>query len=533
MAGMAGACALALACSAPGSPAAGSQPAAAGGAVPSTAAPVAAAGTVPMPPAAEPEALAPPAAPDPVPADPPATQPTPAPAPAGESPEAALRAEVQRWRQVPYQDNGQTRRGIGNAGFVRAIAKAVLTIDLPESYEGQYRSGKLVPRNELAPGDLVFFEGPGFGPFKSRAVGLFLGGRDVALARKEDGVTVVSIAASAWASKFKTARRVPRGEAAKPVFDLAKYGTNRAQLLRDIAEGWKGVLYRTGGKTFEGIGNDEFVREVYGAIYETDLNGEPKDWEKMGDRVARDKLEPGDIIIYDAGGLGQVVSQRHAGLYLGDGEFVAAVRGSAVSILEVSDPKWQKAYKTARRIDPDVLARLEDAQEARAAARAARAGAGRGAAPPDGTSDRAPAAAVAGTGLPHTVTEPERRLRDVTDAWRGTPYKLGGTSRSGIDCSAFSRVLYQDVYSVALPRTAEEQERLGRRVDRKDLQPGDLVFFRTQGMGPLFRSRHVGVYLGGGQFAQASGRRGVTVSSLDNRYWSRKYHSARRLAPAA
>jgi probable lipoprotein NlpC len=163
-------------------------------------------------------------------------------------------------------------------------------------------------------------------------------------------------------------------------------------------------------------------------------------------------------------------------------------------------------------------------EEARAARRAA-APATRGTAAAGRTDVGGPVASAARS---HVVTEPERKLRDVTESWRGTPYKLGGTSRNGIDCSAFSSVLYDSVYKVDLPRTAQEQERLGKPVDRRSLEAGDLIFFRTQGMGPLFRSRHVGVYLGGGEFAQASGRRGVTISSLDNRYWSGRYHSARR-----
>jgi cell wall-associated NlpC family hydrolase len=248
----------------------------------------------------------------------------------------------------------------------------------------------------------------------------------------------------------------------------------------------------------------------------------------MGRAVSKDTLEPGDIVLYEADVVGPFVKQRHAGIYLGDGEFVAAVKGSAVTILKLNDARWRSVYKGARRIDPDALARAEEAREARSAGTSA--GARGGSAPPALASRTPGAAAGAATaGAPRALSDSERRLRDVTEEWRGTPYKLGGTSRSGIDCSAFSRVLYENVYQVELPRTAEEQERLGSAVTRDSLQPGDLIFFRTQGMGPLFKSRHVGVYLGGGEFAQASGRRGVTISRLDNRYWSKKYHAARRL----
>ena len=454
-------------------------------------------------PASTEAASAPVSAPPPVAAPPP-----PAPAP---SPEERLRAEVRSWKSVPFRDNGTTRSGIGNAGFVRAVFQAAFGTTIPASYDEQYKTGKLVERAALVPGDLVFFEGQGFGPFRSHTVGVYLGHDEVALARKEDGVTVVTLSADRWATSYKTARRVPSGPAAAPAFDVALYGNDRARLLREIAEAWTGTLYRAGGTTFAGIGNDEFVREVYGAVYETDLDGDPKTWATMGVAVARDKLEAGDIILYDAGGVGGLVKQRHAGIYISNGEFVSAVRGSAVTSVKLADRRWNAAYITARRIDPDVLARLERPAPSAPPARASASGA---------------------TNAADVPSEQERRLRAVTSEWQGTPYKLGGTSKSGVDCSAFSRVVYSDVYKVELPRTAEEQERLGAPVERRDLRAGDLVFFRTQGMGPLFKSRHVGVYLGHGEFAQASGRHGVTVSSLDNRYWSRKYHSARRLQPA-
>ena len=83
---------------------------------------------------------------------------------------------------------------------------------------------------------------------------------------------------------------------------------------------------------------------------------------------------------------------------------------------------------------------------------------------------------------------------------------------------------FRAVFGHALPRTTLAQASLGRGVGRQQLQDGDLVFFKTGR-----RQRHVGVYVGNGQFAHASRAQGVTISSLDNVYWKRRYWQSRRL----
>ena len=120
-----------------------------------------------------------------------------------------------------------------------------------------------------------------------------------------------------------------------------------------------------------------------------------------------------------------------------------------------------------------------------------------------------------------------QRLRASVDQWRGTPYALGGTSTAGVDCSAFVQALYRDVLGVPVPRTTERQAATGRPVPVDEAQPGDLVFFR-----PARKQRHVGVYLGDGDFAHASVSRGVMVSRLHEPYWQDVYWMTRRLLPS-
>lgn len=122
--------------------------------------------------------------------------------------------------------------------------------------------------------------------------------------------------------------------------------------------------------------------------------------------------------------------------------------------------------------------------------------------------------------------DPSDLIRDALMAqherWEGTPYRLGGTSSSGIDCSALVQNIYADQFNVNLPRTTRHQVNEGAAVTRASLEPGDLVFFRPPG------SRHVGIYVGDNRFLHASTSRGVMISSLDNVYWKRYYWKSRR-----
>jgi cell wall-associated NlpC family hydrolase len=120
--------------------------------------------------------------------------------------------------------------------------------------------------------------------------------------------------------------------------------------------------------------------------------------------------------------------------------------------------------------------------------------------------------------------EVEQRLLQSFDHWKGTPYRLGGQTRSGVDCSAFIMLVYRDQFNIQLPRTTAQQLNFGEEVSTRSLRIGDLVFFRTGR-----NTRHVGILLRDGRFMHASTSRGVMISHLSETYWDQRFIMARRV----
>ena len=108
-------------------------------------------------------------------------------------------------------------------------------------------------------------------------------------------------------------------------------------------------------------------------------------------------------------------------------------------------------------------------------------------------------------------------LLGFVDDWFGTRYRLGGTTKKGIDCSALTSALLLAVYGFNIPRTARQQYDATEHIDKDELKEGDLVFFNTKG-----GVSHVGVYLENDYFLQAS-THGVKISSLDDHYYSKRF----------
>ena len=116
------------------------------------------------------------------------------------------------------------------------------------------------------------------------------------------------------------------------------------------------------------------------------------------------------------------------------------------------------------------------------------------------------------------------RLLNIAMRFGGVPYVWGGETPAGFDCSGFVQYVFRQI-GINLPRTADVQYELGRKVLQSELQPGDLVFFETYEPG----ASHNGIYVGDGNFIGANSGTGVAVVSLASPYWSTRYLGARRL----
>jgi len=119
---------------------------------------------------------------------------------------------------------------------------------------------------------------------------------------------------------------------------------------------------------------------------------------------------------------------------------------------------------------------------------------------------------------------PKVKLESQFRYFKGTKYKYGGTDKSGFDCSGFTQKVYKNAFKIELPRTTKEMSKLGKKISKNNLKPGDLVFFR-----PSRSYNHVGIYIGENSFIHSSTSKGVIKSKLDNIYWKKKYRYAKRI----
>jgi len=117
-------------------------------------------------------------------------------------------------------------------------------------------------------------------------------------------------------------------------------------------------------------------------------------------------------------------------------------------------------------------------------------------------------------------------LEQVVNSYLGVPYRWGGTTGKGFDCSGFVIAVYREVYDAGLPRTSSAMWKLGRQVPISAAKPGDLVFFKG---GSFSTIDHVGIYMGHNRFVHSSTSSGVIYSDLKETYYARRFAGIRRM----
>lgn len=123
-----------------------------------------------------------------------------------------------------------------------------------------------------------------------------------------------------------------------------------------------------------------------------------------------------------------------------------------------------------------------------------------------------------------TPSKVQQLLTKQYYAWKGVPYRIGGNDKRGVDCSGFVHIAYKNALGMHLPRTTKKLAQTGKTIASKELNVGDLVFFKTG-----YKKRHVGIYIGDGQFIHASTSKGVMKSQLSSPYWSKHYWKSTRV----
>lgn len=112
------------------------------------------------------------------------------------------------------------------------------------------------------------------------------------------------------------------------------------------------------------------------------------------------------------------------------------------------------------------------------------------------------------------------------EKFMGVPYVFGGTTPNGFDCSGFTQYIYKNAGGISIPRTTDQQYKIGTSVAKSDLQPGDLIFYKNTYKKGI---SHVGVYAGNNMVLNATSSNGIDLVSMDNSYWGPRYAGAKRV----
>ena len=372
-------------------------------------------------------------------------------------------SEAESHLGTPFFSGGESPEGFNGSGFVYYVFRNSTNIYVPRYLSEQWDIGSEVERSELQPGDVVFFSNT----YKEGIShnGIYLGNNQFVHATTSEGVAIDSFDDSEyWDSKYTGAKR----------YDALALGSIESPIAKE-AISLLGAPYKSEGDSPEGFNISGFVEYVFQAVANTTIPGLTEQQWEIGQEVADGDLQPGDVVFF-SNTYKEGIS--HNGIYLGNDQFAHVTTSSGVVIdFLQQDSYYRSKYTGARRYS-------------------------------------------------NVKPEPTSAVAKKAIELIGTPYKNGGDTSSGLSSYGFIEYVFNNAADIYIPSTRDNQWKVGEKVLRENLQPGDIVFFSNTYKSGL---SHNGVYLGNDQFAHVTTSEGVIIDYLDkNSYYNERYTGARR-----
>lgn len=376
---------------------------------------------------------------------------------------APMIEEAQKLVGYKYLYGGeQPREGFDPSGFIHYLF-AQQNIHLPRTAGDQWKVGAAVKEGDLSPGDIVFFRKSDSSENTPVHEGLYIGDGEMIHSSQSAGVTVTNFQKSSyWMNLYLGARRISKDP------ELSD------NPIVQEAERYLDIPYVFGGSTpEEGFDCSGFVQYVFENKLHIYLPRSAEQQWTVGEKIKVADMQPGDII-YFSNTYKKGIS--HAGIYAGGGRFIHASRTEKVTISYLSEDYWQKRLSGVRRFN-------------------------------------------------NLSIPKENPIVSEAALYIGiAPYQKGGVSpETGFDTAGFIQYVYQKAAGISLPRYAEKQMQAGTRIDKQDVKPGDLVFFKAESLNPA-------IYIGNGQVIHATVSSGVTITNMNtSQYWKDKYAGSVRI----
>ncbi|MGE7768852.1 C40 family peptidase [Peribacillus sp. NPDC096540] len=335
--------------------------------------------------------------------------------------EHPLLVEAMKYVGTNYSINGKTPdEGFNSPGFVQFIFEKSLDIEIPEDAGAQWSIGKKISKDDLQPGDVLFFKNKDTGKITTTA--FYVGKGNMIYSSASDGVTTINFEQSSWNDRYYGAKRITE------VSDIDRKDPLISEALKYI-----GVPYLEGGKTPKGFDCSGFTKYVYEKAMGIYLPEAPEQQWQLGTPVEKKDIKIGDLVFFKDTHRPGI---SHVGIYAGNNQMIHASRTKAGKVVTtyLTSNYFTEKFAGIRR--------------------------------------------VTNLKIPDNIPV-VKKATDLLDV----PYLSGGTTPEGFDTGGFVQYVYQQI-GIELPRNGKDMLKKGTEVKKGDLEPGDLVFFESDSIIP-------------------------------------------------